>query len=569
MMVANPRGFDKLRIVAAGMFAQTMIFVDDQASQDIPEEASHGNLRAPGSGIRAKLMPDNELKEQDNARDWDGCAFNAKSLIDSAMNQGLICSVLRPEKDEKFQNRVVTAAQVADIVCLDWEIYSDSGAAALKIICDILQRDADQGGRLRLIAIYTGDVASKDKIMNKVLEAVPERIRKEQKFNITTTFEIKNKSGVRIVCLFKKHGVKLDDSISGSQVTESELPQRLQSEFAKLSEGLLSNVALATIASIRNSTHHVLSKFVGQMDGPFFHHRAMIENPEDAEEYAVNIVLSELKGAVDKQQIGAAHAGHQAIGDRIRELAEDLGNPETLTLHYEKEAKPITCELEIDHAVKMVSNGLSCTLEDSDGEMPANPPGKKVFEKSLSSLFSDSLKTARSHMHQFAALTGVQARPRSYLCRPGAWFPKLGLGTIIQGKDKTYLMCLQASCDSVRIKKEESFLFVGLDKKDTDPEHVVPILPDNAREFEYVGLSTSSESYRAIRTIKFSASQDTKTVNAEKNEKQSSFYFKDADGNNYLWIADLKRRRASRTVQRLGQDMGRLGFDEFEPYRQN
>ena len=39
------------------------------------------------------------------------------------------------------------------------------------------------------------------------------------------------------------------------------------------------------------------------MDGPFFHHRALIESPEDAEEYAVDIILSELKSAVDKHQV--------------------------------------------------------------------------------------------------------------------------------------------------------------------------------------------------------------------------------------------------------------------------
>ena len=85
-------------------------------------------------------------------------------------------------------------------------------------------------------------------IMNQVLEAVPEEIREEQNFSKTMTFEITNKSGVRIVCLFKKQGVLLDPSINGDQISESELPQRLQLEFAKLSEGLLSNAALGVCA---------------------------------------------------------------------------------------------------------------------------------------------------------------------------------------------------------------------------------------------------------------------------------------------------------------------------------
>ena len=39
--------------------------------------------------------------------------------------------------------------------------------------------------------------------------------------------------------------------------------------------------------------------------GHYFHHRALIPNPDDAEGYAVDIVLSELKGAIDKGQVAA------------------------------------------------------------------------------------------------------------------------------------------------------------------------------------------------------------------------------------------------------------------------
>ena len=127
-------------------------------------------------------------------------------------------------------------------------------------------------------------------------------------------------------------------------------------------------------------------------------------------------------------------------------------------------------------------------------------------------------------------------------------------------------MCLQASCDSVRIEGPGSFLFVPLKKEDKKPEHVVPI-SCGAKRFEYIGLSTSTASYRVVQSIKFRACQETKTVNAKRIGNQSDFHFKDMDGRVYLWIADLKRRRALRTVQRLGQNMGRLGFDEFEPYR--
>ena len=553
---------NSLRRKAAKMFAQSMIFVDDQASQG-QESDSISSLTLPKGGVTGLNSSSGAKEEQDKTRDTNGYPFDAKSLIDRAMDLGLICSVLRPEKEDNFRHRVVTAASVADIVCLDWEIYGDSGEAASKIIGGILQEDDKQNGRLRLIAIYTGDVTNQNTILDKIFTEIPKDIRETQSFS-KGSFEIVSKSGVRIVCLFKKHGVRLDPSVNDNQVSEAELPKRLQSEFARLSEGLLSNAALATIASIRESTHHVLSKFADQMDGPFFHHRALIDNPEDAEEYAVNIILSELKGAVDKQGIGKDHTGPQAIAARIQELATDLGDAGTLKFRYGGSANPKIYDLEVGHAIKIASDGLHVL-----GSLKMkNPPGKNDFKKSFSSLFAGNLEKTSAQMRQFAALTGVGTYPGSYLCQSGTWLPKLGLGTIVRKcDDKSYLLCLQASCDSVRIKTAENFLFVRLEENDENPDHVVPIPLDNAEGFGYIGIKIASESYRATCTIKFSACKNTQTVLAKKNENESGFFFEDGKDKKYLWVADLKRRRALRTAQNLGQEMGRLGFDEFEPYR--
>ncbi len=560
-MTGDTHIFEKLRLDAAHKFAQTMIVIDDEASQEpeAPTSQPVGALRRPDRRTRPATIAASAPTTQNEVTSLGKHALDAKSLIDKAMDLGLICSVLRPKKGENFRRRVVGVAQVADIVCLDWEIYDDGGDDASRIIRDIIRKDAKQNGRLRLIAIYTGDVTN-NVILDKVFDAIPNKIRNEHGYK-KGPLKIESKNGVKIVCLFKTHGVRLSAPRKANQVSESQLPKRLQSEFATLSEGLLSNVALATIASIRSSTHHVLSKFSGQMDGPFFHHRALIESPDDAEEYAVDIVLSELKGAIDKRQVAARQAGTQAIEARIREIA---GSAETLTLCGSKTEDSHSLGLET--IVKIVTDGLDCGLKQAP-----NPPKKNMAKENFSSLFSKSQQTARDLMHQFAAITGVRAHPGSYLYQSDQSVPRLGLGTIIQEQGGTYLLCLQASCDSVRIEEKGNFLFVPLDeedskKKDFKPEHVVPI-SSGANQIKYVGLSTSEKSYRVVRSIEFSACQETKTVNARRIRYRSSFHFKDTDGKSYRWIADLKRRRALRTVQRLGQNMGRLGFDEFEPYR--
>ena len=557
--------FGKLRHDAAREFAQTMIVIDDEANL-VPEEPSPqsiGPLRRPGR-ITSSAPPADTSTEHVGSEKSDSRKLNAKLLIDKAMDLGLICSVLRPKKGENFQGRVVRVAKAADIVCLDWEIFEDGGEAASTIIAAIIREDDKQNGRLRLIAIYTGDTRN-DNILGKIFDAIPEELREEHEFK-EGDLQIKSQNGVRIICLFKGRGLQLLAPMNDNQVAEADLPARLQTEFANLSEGLLSNVALATIASIRSSTHHVLSKFSGQMDGPFLHHRALAERPEDAGGYAVDIVLSELKGAVDKRHVAATYAGPEAIKGRIQEKAGDAG---TLTLHCENKGKPSTFPLEVDVSVEIVTDGFNLVVRK--GKLP-NSLGQETVKKNLSSLFCDSYKAARSQMHQFAALTGVRAYPGSRPYHSGKLFPRLGLGTIIQDENRNYLMCLQASCDSVRIKAVGNFLFVPLttedSKQDSKPEHVVPVpLSSHTHKFKYIGLRTAKESYRVVRSIEFAPCSTTETVNAAPSQDGSGFDFVDTADNAYRWIADLKRRRALRTVQRLGQSMGRLGFDEFEPYR--
>ena len=561
-MTANASDFETFKFELARKFAQTMIFIDDEASQQEPERSNHPPAKTlgatPDRKTRSRARAAEPLVEQGQPKDnLAQFPLNAKLLIESAMASGLICSVLRSKEGDDLLKRVVRAAEIADVVCLDWEIHNDGGDTASEIIKTIIQKDAEQNGRLRLIAIYTGEKRSED-IMDKIFATIPQKLIKDHEFN-KKPLQIESKNGVRIVCLFKAHGIVLSEPMNANQVSEDQLPKRLQTEFAKLSEGLLSDVALATIASIRTSTHHVLSKFTGNMDGPFFHHRASIPSPDDAEEYAVDIVLSELKGAVDKHQVAIDYAGSEAIESRIREMA---GDATKLTLHYEEDGKPCTSKLEVDYVIKIITDGSKPTLREN---RPSGSPGDKQFEKNLSSLFCESKETAHQQMHEFAALTCVQAYPGSHLYRSGQLLPKLGLGTIIQNQDKIYLMCLQASCDSVRIKGERSFLFVPLDEQEFKPEYVIPILTGSG-EFKFTGLGTSSESYCKARSIVFSPCPNTGTVNAERVDG-TDFHFKDKESNTYHWLADLKHQRALRTVQRLGQQMGRIGIDEFEPYR--
>ena len=200
---------------------------------------------------------------------------------------------------------------------------------------------------------------------------------------------------------------------------------------------------------------------------------------------------------------------------------------------------------------------------------PNNKFNKSTLKKYYSSLFADDWEKARLSMLKFAALTEIRAFPGSYLYKSEGLYPQLGLGTIIEdkhdAKEKIYLLCLQASCDAVRIEDSKYFLFVELVEERKNPKHVVTVC-NSSVEIDYVGLATK-DSYRAVRSIEFKACTQTKTVNAAQIKNNSEFYFEDVAKNKYRWIADMKRRRALRIAQNLGQNIARLGFEEFEPYR--
>ncbi|MCY4148334.1 MAG: response regulator receiver domain [Gammaproteobacteria bacterium] len=578
-MNSNRVNFDSFRQCAARSFARTMIVVDDEADFT-RSPARPTTLVTPGRSLSKSLKNAQDDSIVNTPPENSMHALDAKQIIDEAMNLGLICSVMCPaEKEKDFEERIVKASRFADIVSLDWEIGNDQGDAASRMVRRILEEDDKMNGRVRCIAIYTG-YTTNNKILEKVLAHIPQKIREKQEMR-RTNLEISGKYGLRIVCLFKSHGILLKDARKVNQVAESDLPKRLQDEFAKLSEGILSNVALATIASIRQITHQVLARFSGNLDGPWFHHRATITNPEEAEEYAVNVVLSEIKGAVDIREVGKKHAGYKAIAARIQEIANEHGsNPQQQTLRC-NQANSVNFDLALKDVVKFVKSGLPEENIMSDGKYLSKTKIKDVIKPHFSSLFYRNWSQAEENMGRFASLTGVRSYPGAY---PGChlpspqWVPMLGLGTIIKPEQEQalengdYLLCLQASCDAVRLDQAGgSFIFIPLViDSETCPnelDHVVPV-PNGQGGFKHIGLKVPKISYRALLTITFPPSF-RRVVEAKRSKNPGKFIFLNCSNQKYTWIAEIKRRRALRTVQDLRQQLGRLGFDEFEPYRKS
>ena len=553
------------RLEAVRGFVQTMIVVDDEADLSDTLEPLQRAIARPGRAAARAAASDREPEIAPGKADLTH-RLDGKALIDSALEHGLVCSIVRPRSDEDLVVRLQGTVQNVDIICVDWKLHGDDGETILPLIRSIVQSDREVTGRLRLIVIYTAERA-RGRIINRVKRELSSLFEGSERTRVGLqkigVREIRSNIGLKVVCLIKSHAKGVAAKFASDQVSEQQLPSRVLEEFADLSTGLLSNVALATIAAIRDTAHHVVGSFAGNLDGPYFHHRATIANPDEAEEYAVAIVLEGLKTAVRLRQVGTRFAGHAAIERRIRALAAENNE---LTLAFTRGPERPTEELSfsVDDVVRLVRDGVKTVYNTI--ELP-DKPGRPHFERAFTSLFAGNLTATREAMNVFAALAGTGSNPETHDVRSGTYTPSLALGSIVRETNGKYLLCLQASCDSVRVKVDRPFIFVPLNEVTEGGQYVVPRWSAQGR-VEYVALRVEEFGYAKARSVIFSPDPESEKVLASRIGRPKRLRFKSVNGRTYEWVADLKSFHAINVAQNTAHQMGRLGFDEFEPFRE-
>lgn len=550
---------------AASSFAYTMIVVDDEPKDESIETAPAGKLIKPGRRDAAAAQSEEAVAKKPEAQ--RSHPLDAKGLVRSALDLGLVCSVVNPSGDEDNVAKGVARASLrADIVSLDWHMnHGDEGELASEIIKEILLGDEAIGGRLRLIAIYTGN---KDHV--SILDTIAKRLNEDDQITGAVTRKgdvLTNLTGLRIIWREKSMGnEKLTHAVS-----ETQLPSELLKAFSELSNGLLSNVALATISSMRDTTHHVLSKFSSELDGPFFHHRALLNNSSDSMDYAVSVVMSALKSEVDKSKVTSKYTTAEAIKRRLTQMPQ---SPENFKLRYSNKGQEREFRLTVDDVISIMERGFSdwpdvdkqAALERQENKQTSPVPPKGAFNKNFSTLFCDDIESARFSMRQFSFLTNSQSSELSMIHRKTP--PKLGLGSVIFSEAKGYFLCLQATCDTVR--GAGLFFFVPLEVvADDTPDIVVPHGTIETQT-NYVGLSIPPKCYTKSLSLDFGVINDAiGHIPICYDGDRNVYHVPDVNNTDYRWLANLKYKRALRIAQNMSQEISRIGFDEFEPFRKS
>ena len=138
-------------------FIQSLVFVDDRASFDQNCEGTDNileeQLEEPQLADAIEdVLTESDTSEEEHEKTTE--VFDAKTIIDSFANIGIIASIIKPEQslDINLIENVVKLSKIVDVVVLDIDIQKDNGITANNIFYKIIEEEP----RLKLIVFYSG-----------------------------------------------------------------------------------------------------------------------------------------------------------------------------------------------------------------------------------------------------------------------------------------------------------------------------------------------------------------------------------------------------------------------------
>lgn len=541
---------------SAQRFLQTAIVIDDQAMMGATEtvvvpamiEAPTGSVLDSETEFTAPATVEITL-EQDMVP--SSISLNARILSQAFLDRRMICGLYRPENGEDMVTRASGAAEAADIIVVDWHLETGKSQPAKDIILNVLSKDVEEKGRLRLIAIYTSQ-AGREAIAVDLLSEIEQNGVLQGRFERSGA--VIGNATTRIVVLNKR---STPQSADRDEVTEERLPERLVSEFAELTTGVMPSFALSSVAAIRKGAHHVLSLYTSQLDGAFVAHRCGIPHPEDSKAFAVDMIASELRNLIEVADVAGKALSEEVIKAWIQKMI-DAGEL------FRTDRADLSAEL-----VKgFVTGGAKAVQNSAEHQTGFNNPdgalGKdhKVTSGTLSRIFYSSADAAREGVQQLARLSTFQREPhRTRL--PESWAPRLTLGSVVQCLDNEaeILLCVQPRCDSIRLEGETAFPFQTVGK-DVNFNLIV-------RDIAGVDQSTwVNLKPRDTKMVRFGVDTARKAVFAQRDAETGRYIFTAATGETFAWLGDLKAMKAQRWASELGTRVQVVGIDELEWLRQ-
>jgi hypothetical protein len=536
MGVSDNTDFMELSKEVTKDFLQTAVFVDEQAYFEKEEAVTE--LVTPTRSIQKEEtdIPSAEISEEANH------TLNAKEVIDVFASEGIVCSVIKPLKEEKITSGgMINAVKKADALILDWDIHSDEGETALDIINYIISCDIDS--RLRLILIYSGEKLS------EISKSVSESLGKIG-FNNPDDFTfIKGHSRISIYA----KTVGSDTSSDNSRTLEIEdIPNCLASELSQMTAGLISNVALKSMSVLRKNTHLILAKLGPEIDPPYLSHRCLLPHPEDAKGHIVDIIADELHYLLNNSEVTDF-----ADLDSIKKWLNHVNRDKEYCIHHLEGNTQHKIDIDCSQIISLLEKGYDNTripIESKNSKGEKQHLNHKGF-KQLSKTFDFTAGDFDKKDCQFAVITSQKSH---YV--EGSNTPILTQGSIlkgiINGSSSKYWLCIQQKCNCVRLKKETEFSFVPLKNIEGNKGFDLVVQDQDS----YIKLRIDYDNHESW-LFKFKPASG-EVVRAALDNAQ--FVFKTTDENKFHFISELKENHIQRISNNIATKLSRIGLDESE-----
>lgn len=549
-------------------FLNSVVIIDDHAALDPPIEPLNSESEAEISVPPQRPTIENTVDQPEESSDEapsetaeeemdkpeviEGL-FNAKEIIESFAAKGIICAALGPKAPEDLENLLETIPKLAvraDILIFDYS-FGDGGTYTRRFIKNLVYHDKENRDRLRLIIIYTIDNKILDilKAIKQEVEVLPNApaiTEKLEEYSLQIGY-------TKIVVLLKQDADVPEEAkeLLQRKVSFSNLVDHAIYEFTEMTNGLVPNVALQSMAEIRKNTSRILRHYNRNLDVPYLAHRALLDDPIDAEGHIIELFSADLLSLLEETDV-KKYVDIKRITDWLQ-LQELAGVKFLFTKRNGDEIQLTTAKV-----IKILTNGISNTdlgLRGNDEKRQKNNPKEIV----LSQIFSGKKPPTTSDEELFANISAF----KTFF---GDLKPILKLGTVIQDNENQYLVCIQPICDCVRIDNPTQFLFLPLEERTETPFDLVI---KNNETYIKARIKKKVVSLKSI-IFKGDANRLVKAI-----QEGEYFYFTAEPTDTteaqekYKWIGELRLERSISMSNSFAAELARVGFTESEWLRRH
>lgn len=514
-------------------------------------------------------------------------------LSSSFAKEGIVCSgLLIKNTDKETKCNIIKSSEKADITIIDWDMNNDKGLFAKEIICAIAENDKSVGGRLRMIAIYTGEICSSVSTeINDHLNSIKYKTsRTNNNINIIGDNELTH----WLVTIINK------------DVQPDKLPEKLIYLFTNLTLGLLSNAAISCISEIRNKTHSILSKYNNTLDTAYVSQvlglislkdsRALAH--ENANDYAVELISEEIKALLQisnklketltkkilldwpahyYENSGRKDFKIKVKGDAINITPQQLKDIISSTSEEDLSNKLSVLKLKqnpqstYNKLIKEFSKFFQDEKLDTIKGILAHNENIADSEYIDLSMFTESpisLSIGREGDEKIIKLCALENARRTLKNTQNDNYMTLKMGTILKDKEENFYICLQPLCDSVRLTGESNFIFVHGKQKKSGFNYVIEDSSNGIHKFK---IDTKSKN---IINMSFLSDDMIGMVKADRDDDGNYIFYPDHANfdqtqRTYLsiplyWVGELKLSIAQKLSNEISSNLSRVGIDQHE-----